>query len=421
MCGGFPRKPETNRAGRCASSGHIGHATRIVPEMIRKHSSASPARPRFGGRTVLRMLLSAGVVAAALVTPAVAVAAPAPGSVIAAEPLDAELSVTGAARAEKLTYRTQWRSGEETTGTGVLFVPPGQPPAGGWPVVAWAHGTTGLADECAPSLNPRGPRDTAYLDHWLAQRYAVVAADYPGLGSDGLHRYLDGPSAANSIIDIVRAARAVEPALSDRWAVIGQSQGGHAALHTAHLATARAPELNFRGTATTGAPSNLEFLFPLGFPKFPDLGLDGLTSFSAYIFAGLRASNPGLDVDSYLTDTGREVLDSAEQLCYGELTARYAAVGIGDLLARPLGDEGFRRAFADYLGVPTVGYDRPLFLGQGLRDSMVPAPLAFKLVADLWAGGAQPLFRTYPTGHSETMFASLPDSTPFVADLFATP
>ncbi|MEE2031868.1 lipase family protein [Rhodococcus sp. CC-R104] len=359
--------------------------------------------------------------AVALATPAAAGAETASGSVIDAQPLAAQLSVPGAASTQKFTYRTQWRSGESTTATGVLFVPPGASPAGGRPVVAWAHGTTGLADECAPSRNPRTSRDTEYLDHWLAQGYAVVAADYPGLGSEGLHRYLDGQSAANSIVDSVRAARAVEPALSDRWVVIGQSQGGHAALHTAHLAHVRAPELNFRGTVTTGAPSNLELLYPLGFPGFPDLGLDGLTAFSAYIFAGLRTSNPSLDVDSYLTDVGREVVDAAEGLCYDDLKARYAHVEIGQLLARPLADERFRAAFADYLGVPTTGYDRPLFIGQGLRDSMVPPPLAFKLAADLWAGGAQPQFRTYPTGHSETMFASLPDSTPFVSGLVASP
>ena len=112
----------------------------------------------------------------------VAQAQPVPGAVLAVAPLDNRLSVPGAASAHALTYATEWRSGEPTTATGVLFVPQGDPPAGGWPVVAWAHGTVGLADDCAPSRNPRTERDTDYLDHWLGQGYAVVAADYPGLG-----------------------------------------------------------------------------------------------------------------------------------------------------------------------------------------------------------------------------------------------
>ncbi|WP_274387067.1 alpha/beta hydrolase family protein, partial [Rhodococcus sp. YH1] len=206
----------------------------------------------------LRALACIGAVAAGLVVPATAGAQPAPGEVVAVESLPGALSVPGAATAERLTFRTQWRSGAETTVSGVLYLPPGQAPAGGWPVVSWAHGTVGIGDDCAPSRNPRADRDRAYLGHWLSRGYAVVASDYPGLGSDGLHTYLDGPSAANSVVDVVRAARAAEPSLSNRWIVIGQSQGGHAALHTARLATSRAPELDFRGMIATGAPSNLE-------------------------------------------------------------------------------------------------------------------------------------------------------------------
>ncbi|MDX5455917.1 MAG: lipase family protein, partial [Rhodococcus sp. (in: high G+C Gram-positive bacteria)] len=293
-----------------------------------------------------------------------------------------------------------------------------QAPDGGWPVVSWAHGTVGVGDECAPSRNPRTDRDRTYLGHWLSRGYAVVASDYPGLGSDGLHTYLDGPSAANSVVDVVRAARAAEPSLSNRWIVIGQSQGGHAALHTALLATSRAPELDFRGMIATGAPSNLETLFPFGGPGFPDLGLDGTTVFLSYVLAGLRVARPDVDVNSYLTPVGRDVVDDAERLCYAELSDRVDGIGVGEILARPLGDDRMRAALADYMGVPTRGYDRPLFLGQGLRDQVVPAPLSFKLVADLWSGGTNVDYRTYPNGHSETMFDALPATTPFAATLF---
>lgn len=394
-----------SRRGESDEYGRRGRTVRIVLGVTRT--------------THVPALLLAGALAllTTVVSPPAVGANPAPGKVVEVATLDPESSLPGASSARVLAYTTQWRDGTPTTATGALFVPPGTPPEGGWPVVAWAHGTVGLDDSCAPSRLPRTPRDTAYLNHWLGQGYAVVAADYPGLGSGGLHRYLDGQSAANSVIDIVRAGRAVEPSLSDRWVVIGQSQGGHTGLHTAHAATSRAPELDFRGTLTTGAPSNLEYLFPLGFPGFPDLGLDGLTAFAAYIFAGLRDADPSLDVDGYLTPLGREVVDAAERLCYDELMDRYGEIGIGEVLARPLSDDRFRAAFTDYVAVPTRGYDRPLFLAQGLRDTTVPAPLAFELIGDLWAGGANAQFRTYSTGHSETMFASLPDTTGFVAEL----
>ncbi|CCW09592.1 hypothetical protein RAJCM14343_0102 [Rhodococcus aetherivorans] len=367
-----------------------------------------------------RALGAIGAVLAGVLAPSVAAADPAPGAIVSVEPLPAEMSVPGAAVAERLTYRTEWRSGAPAVGTGVLFLPPGPAPAGGWPVVSYAHGTVGIADGCAPSRHPWSDLERPYLEHWLAQGYAVVAADYPGLGTEGVHPYLDGQSAANSVVDIVRAGRAAEPSLSQRWVVVGQSQGGHAALHTAHRASSRAPELDFRGTVTTGAPSNLEQLFPMGGPGFPDPGFEGLVAFSSYIFAGLRAAQPDLDVNSYLTPTGRKFVDAAEQLCYNELNALADGVRVGELAALPLSAGRFPAVFADYLGVPTSGYDRPVFLAQGIHDTMVPAPLSAKLAADLRAGGADADYRVYVAGHNTTMTRSLPDTTPFVARLFGS-
>ena len=196
---------------------------------------------------------------------------------------------------------------------------------------------------------------------------------------------------------------------------IGQSQGGHAAVYTAHEATSYAPELDFRGAVATGAPSNLEHLFPFGDPAFPEIGLDGLTTFSTYILAGMREADPGLDVNSYLTPRGRELVDSARTLCYDDQAERVAGVSVGALLSRSLNNPEFRGAITNYLAVPTTGYDRPLFLGQGLTDTVVPAPLSFALAPQLLAGGADVTYRTYPTDHNGTMAASLPDSTPFVA------
>lgn len=67
--------------------------------------------------------------------------------------------------------------------TGAVFLPKGPAPRGGWPVVVWAHGTVGVATQCAPSLNPRSSRDQQYLNTWLSLGFAVVAPDYAGLGS----------------------------------------------------------------------------------------------------------------------------------------------------------------------------------------------------------------------------------------------
>ncbi len=115
------------------------------------------------------------------------------------------------AQAYKLHYRTPDHRGQLAEGTGLLYLPAGAAPAGGWPVVSWAHGTQGIADRCAPSVSgPYQPeRDGRFLDQFLAQGYAVVAADYQGLGSPGDHAYLHVRTAARNAIDLVKPAASI--------------------------------------------------------------------------------------------------------------------------------------------------------------------------------------------------------------------
>jgi hypothetical protein len=78
---------------------------------------------------------------------------------------------------------------------------------------AWAHGTVGIADVCAPSWAGRSEPDITYLNHWLDQGYAVVASDYQGLGTPGGHPYLTTRPEAYSVLDSVRAVEGGEVAL----------------------------------------------------------------------------------------------------------------------------------------------------------------------------------------------------------------
>ncbi|WP_430332930.1 lipase family protein [Rhodococcus sp. ACT016] len=370
-------------------------------------------------RFLLAASTAATVVAGAAAPAAAATGNEAPGSVTHVQDLPADRWLPGIAKASLLTYWSQGPQDAPMLSTGVLYLPEGNAPAGGWPVVSYAHGTVGVADQCAPSSNPPLDRTVRSFGHWLSQGYAVVATDYVGLGTPGVHPYLDGRSAAHSVIDIVRAARSTEPSLSDKWVAMGQSQGGQATMFTARLATEYAPELDYRGAVATGVPSNIENLLPLGGPAFPKLPLKGTTVYIANVLDGLRAARPDLDVDSYLTPLGKTILDDVEHdLCYSDARTKYADVSIGQLLSRPL-DATIVGAARDILTVPTSGYDRPIFIGQGLQDIDVPAPLTLKLAADLALNGVDFAFHTYPTDHLGTVPASEKDSTPFVAALFA--
>ena len=99
-------------------------------------------------------------------------------------------------RAKLLLYRSTGANGKPNAVSGSLIVPKGRAPKGGWPVISYAHGTTGSADSCAPTrgYDAGGLVSYAYplLRRWLKAGYAVVRTDYDGLGTPGVHGYLVG-------------------------------------------------------------------------------------------------------------------------------------------------------------------------------------------------------------------------------------
>ncbi|MBF6210459.1 lipase [Nocardia puris] len=361
-----------------------------------------------------------GAVAAVLIGAGPVTANPgggAPGAVTWSAPVPSVVAVEEASLGLSMTYWSRGPRGPMQSG-GAIYVPPGTPPPGGWPVVAYAHGTVGIADHCTFTKEPR----LFYLDTLyptlLRAGYAVVLSDYVGLGTPGTHPYLDGPSQARSMIDAVRAARTLVPELSADWAVVGQSQGGQTALFTAHLAPADAPELRLHGAVATGPPSNLELVAPLLGPWVPELPLRMTTAYFAMIMAGLRATAPELDLDRFLTAEGQRVLSIVENDCVFEADEQVRDVSIGSMLAAPLDDPALLAVVDSMMRVPVAGYTVPLYLGQGVTDRDVPIPLTAKLVTELFAHGTDVEVELFRGDHLATARDSLPATVAFLDRVF---
>ncbi|WP_051876178.1 alpha/beta hydrolase [Corynebacterium jeikeium] len=359
------------------------------------------------------------------------------GALMNTVPLDPAVGLTAAGQQFRFSYSTTNQHGAVSPSTGAVFFPKGKAPAGGWPVLAWAHGTVGLADQCTPSMNPRSQRDQDYLNHWLNQGYAIVASDYAGMGTEGLMSYLNGKSTAANVVDSVIAAQdlpAVKQGgqkLSRNWAVIGQSQGGGAALHVALRATKRSQQanLNFLGTVATGAPAYVEEIVLAGSPTFPPVPLPaGLNTYAMYIVAAFREANPNVDVDSALTDEGKRMVKAAEDSCYPELSEALKGTNVARAFSKPLREvPGLEPALREFMQTPATGYDKPVFLGHGLKDMDVPTPIGIILNTDMWINQFIGDMRSrnqrvevhwYPTDHGGTVPASQVHSTPFLAELF---
>ncbi len=178
-----------------------------------------------------------------------------PGHLIRSEPFKTSIPGTDAWR---ILYVSTGLDGRSIEVSGLVVAPKLPPPATGRPVVAWAHPTTGVSENCAPSLRKDALDTIPHLPALMTLDYVVVATDYPGLGTPGPHPYLVGDSEGRAVLDSVRAARQIPKiGASDRFVAWGHSQGGQAVLFAGELARAYAPELTLMGVAAISPATDL--------------------------------------------------------------------------------------------------------------------------------------------------------------------
>ncbi|MEU8894555.1 lipase family protein [Nocardia sp. NPDC048505] len=302
---------------------------------------------------------------------------PAPGTVLRSTELPRDLWPARALAAYRVSYRGTDYSGRPQIVTASVFVPHGTPPADGWPVIGYAHGTTGLGTAAAPSRTGFLRLERDHIDGWLAAGHVVAAADYEGLAAPGPHPYFNGEAVADDVVDAVRAARGLGHPVSTRWMVVGFSQGGHAALHVALMATGYAPELDFRGGVALCPPVYLSELVSQ-LTSDPQRQLSPIVPL---LLAGLTTSHPGFDPSGLLRGPGRALFDRAKDLSFVEMMracagVTNAAAGVVDLTAEPTVQTVLVAA-----SVPVARLDRPMFLAGGGLDVIVPEALVDRYAA----------------------------------------
>ncbi|MFT3899271.1 MAG: lipase family protein [Gordonia sp. (in: high G+C Gram-positive bacteria)] len=371
---------------------------------------------------LLSLSLPLAVAASSLLVGAPSASA-ATGTVLSQSPVPAAQLPTGAARAVKVLYATRDQRGRPAKSTGVVYFPRGAAPAGGWRVVSWAHGTSGIAPKCAPSAFPKSHIDKfePNVAGALRDGYVVTASDYIGMGGGGTTEYLGGRSAAYNVIDMVRAARHVDPTIGRRWASLGHSQGGHAALWAARVAPRYAPELPMVGAVAMAPASQVPTtMTALQRPGLPNLGPgNAMTAFSMYALSGLDHVYPSLRVKQYLSPLGRRWLARAADLCVTDAVTALKSVPPGSLYIRSTADSPrFMAALREYSGIPASGFRRPVRLQQGLADPIVPAAATATLLDQLRAGGAAVSAGWYPGDHHAVTRESLADTMAIVDGYF---
>ncbi|MGB3442646.1 MAG: lipase family protein [Actinophytocola sp.] len=289
-----------------------------------------------------------------------------------------------AADATRIVFPGTGYDGPGRAAGGVVFLPVGSPPPGGWPVISYV---TGLGPGLA------GP-ERVHADRWLTAGYAVTVADHHDLGP---HPYLNGEAVADDVVDIVRAARKADPHVGRTWLVAGFARGAHAALFTGLVASRYAPELHFRGTVAIAPPVHPTRLAA-------ELTADGRRPVSPlvpFLLAGVPAG--------FLTGTGRALVSLAARATFGEVAEAARALtnddgGFTELHRRP----GIAQAL-DVCRVPVTRMDRPVLLTAGDADDAVPADVVARYYTDLRHAGADVRFDRHDTTHLGLLLAGLDD------------
>ena len=294
-----------------------------------------------------------------------------PGEPIATEPIDAPPG----GRAWHVSYHSTGAGGADVAVTATLLVPDRPAPDAGFPLISWAHPTTGAADGCEPSL--RGTAGLPYPEELLARGWAVVATDYEGLGADGPHPYLVGASEGHAVLDAARAASRVPDAgvsPGSSLVIWGFSQGGHAGAFAAQLAPTYAPELDLVGVALAAPVSDVA-----GFTRRAEQRADQL-GVVLTIVNGFVAAYPELDPAAVLTPDGLAALTQVEHRCIGEIN-EYADRPVADVLGRPpTEDPAFAVRFAENrAGDAPIAV--PVLIVQGAADDIVDPAATAALVA----------------------------------------
>lgn len=321
------------------------------------------------------------------------------------------------------TYRVLYTStgydGSPTAVSGIIVVPDGVVPPKGRNVVAFTHGTVGVATNCSPSL--RGSKALPVyegLDDFLGAGYVVAATDYQGLGTKGPHPYLIGKAEAMNALDIVRAAHnLVDAHAGTDFAVWGHSQGGHASLWTGQLAASYAPDLHLVGVAAGAPVSNFVELFRVNADTTVGKILISMTIQS-------WSSVYNKAVDEIVTPAARPVVTKIAQRCLYDASQILASapsslvLGLTFLKAPPWEVEPWKTIVADNTpgGSPT---GVPILITQGSDDPIVDPAVTAQFVSDLCANGETVKYQIIPgEAHLEAGQVAAPDVATWIAERF---
>lgn len=315
-----------------------------------------------------------------------------PGKLIRSEPFTTKVPGT---QAWRILYVSTGLDGAPIEVSGLVIAPTLPPPATGRNVVAWAHPTTGVAENCAPSLLREALDTIPHLPALMALDDVVVATDYPGLGTPGPHPYLVGESEGRAVLDAVRAARQIPKiGAGPRFAAWGHSQGGHAVLFAGQLAREYAPELTLVGVAAIAPATDLAQLLK---DDLDERAGKVIVSYCLWSWSRVY----GAPLDPYVDPQVQRAIDGIAGDCvesegegYRVLLATLPIPADYVAAAMYTSPKWSRLLEQNRPGRAPAG--APLYIAQGLDDPIVRPAVTADFVAGLCRAGAAVRYEPFP-------------------------
>lgn len=316
-----------------------------------------------------------------------------PGELIRSEPFD-QYRLSYELLAVRILYHSRSPSGKDVAVSGVVLLPDRTPPAGGWPVIAWAHDFTGSARRCAPSLL-KNLKDGPLLSMYAGLGYAVVASDYAGLGTNFPHAAFDVRSNASDVIYSISAARAALPQLGPKWVVVGYALGSFVAAGVAEGESGSVDPNYLGAVAISGVAEPQEF--------FERLAQGSSYPLLVFLAQGIKTVYPEFPVDEMLTDQAMRLYEDIGRSC----DARSGPVPPANEMLKPNWQKSpYIKQFFERNALARRPSRGPFLLISGDSDPDVPSSLSAKIVTQLCEQKERVLFVEYPRASASAVLGN---------------